>query len=72
MKREPCVFIKRNNSSLIIITLYVDDLLIFLNDETQTVKIKRDFILKFEMQDLGKAENVLIRINQEKGQIALD
>lgn len=70
---EPCVFVRKINLSLIIIALYVDDLLIFSNDEVQKEKIKRDLMLQFEMQDLGKAKSVLgMRIIQEKGQITLD
>lgn len=73
LKSEPCVFVRKNDQSLIIIALYVDDLLIFSNNEEENIKIKKELMLRFEMQDLGKAKSILgMRIIQEKGMITLD
>lgn len=70
---EPCVFVRKDNLSLLIIVLYVDDLLLFSNDEIQKLLVKKELMSKFEMHDLGKARSILgIRITQEKGEIALD
>lgn len=71
LKSEPCIFVRKNNQFLIIIALYVDDLLIFSNNEEENIKIKKELMLRFEMQDLGKAKSIL-RIIQEKGMITLD
>jgi len=37
---EPCVFVRKDDQSLIIIALYVDDLLLFSNNEIQKIKIE--------------------------------
>ena len=50
-EHEPCVFV-RNKRSLMIIALYVDDLLIFSNDETERKNVKKVLSSEFEMKDL--------------------
>lgn len=54
------VFVKKDNLSLLIIALYVDDLLLFSNDKTQKLLVKKELMSKFEMQDLGKARYFIL------------
>ncbi|GEQ70442.1 hypothetical protein JCM33374_g4119 [Metschnikowia sp. JCM 33374] len=56
---EPCLYYKGQGSSLIVIALYVDDLLIFGKDETEILRVKRDLSLTFQMKDLGQAKKFL-------------
>jgi len=70
---EPCVFVRKDDQSLVIIALYVDDLLLFSNNEKQKIIIKKKLMLQFEMQDLGKVKSILgMKIVQKRGMITLD
>ena len=71
-EHEPCVFV-RNKRSLMIIALYVDDLLIFSNDEAERKNVKKVLSSEFEMKDLGDVRKVIgVRIRKENGMIKLD
>lgn len=65
---EPCVYIRVRNDnikSINIITVYVDDLLIFSNCDEEKDDIKRRLMMKFEMKDLGYVKQLLgIRIRR--------
>ncbi|GEQ71152.1 hypothetical protein JCM33374_g4833 [Metschnikowia sp. JCM 33374] len=50
--------LQRSGSSLIVIALYVDDLLIFKN-ETEILRVKRDLSSTFQMKDLGQQRSSL-------------
>lgn len=66
---EPCVFIKGNT----IISIFVDDLLLFTDDENEREEIKKSLSEIFEMRDLGEVSEILgIRIKRENSGIALD
>lgn len=69
---EPCVFIKKFVSEIIILALYVDDLLIFPNSKKLKDKLKEKLISKIDMQDLGLAKHVLgMEIEQSKNTIEI-
>lgn len=60
---EPCLYIKHDGNSIILIVLYVDDLLIAGNDRSMMNKVKDEFKKRFKMKDLGVANEFLgIRI----------
>jgi len=47
--------------------------LLLFSNEKQKIKIKKELMLQFEMQNLGKAKSILgMKIVEEKGMITLD
>lgn len=56
---DPCLYIKKTTSKILIIALYVDDLLIIGNCEKEIIRIKEEFKTRFEMKDLGAVEIIL-------------
>lgn len=72
-KYEPCVYIKKENSLLTIVALYVDDFFIFSNDNQNLQLLKEKLSLAFKIKDLGKAKECLgVRIKYDKDKISLD
>lgn len=56
---DPCLYVQKFESNILIIALYVDDLLIVGNCKTEIVKIKGELSKRFEMKDLGPASVML-------------
>ena len=56
---DRCVYVRRRTSSIAIIALYVDDLLIACNTTKELTAIKRELTQKYEMQDIGEASFLL-------------
>lgn len=74
-KSDACIYVRRFNNSMVIVAVYVDDLLIFSNDNAWKDQLKSTLSKNFKMKDLGNASNVLgIRINYDhrNGVIKLD
>ncbi|XP_069361062.1 uncharacterized protein [Maniola hyperantus] len=72
-KNESCVYYRGDKQKIIILAVYVDDILIFWNEEQEMKKVKEELTLNFEMKDLGSAKLMLgINITQEKDGISLD
>ena len=59
MDEDHCVYIKRSNIGFIILSLYVDDILITRNDKKLIDVTKKWLSSKFEMKDMGEANYVL-------------
>ena len=59
MKEDHCMYLKRSNNSFIILSLYVDDILIARNDKDIIFTTKRWLSSNFEMKDIGEASYVL-------------
>lgn len=69
---EYSVYIKKNNGSLLIIGVYVDDLLVTGSCPKEVQSFKEDMSLKFEMSDLGPLTYYLgIEVNQQGDWITL-
>lgn len=69
---EPCLFAKNNGKIKIIIGLYVDDFLIFSNNEAETDKLKNVLGSEFKLKDLGPVRQYLgMRINLDKNNSVL-
>jgi hypothetical protein len=69
---EPCLFISHLEGSCTILALYVDDILIFSNNEKHLTNIKKKLMSKFDMKDLGIAKHFLdIEIKQKCGKFYL-
>ena len=58
MEDDHCVYVKQSGKSLLILSLYLDDILLAGNDTQMIVTTKRWFSLIFEM-DMGEANYVL-------------
>lgn len=59
MDADVCVYIKKNNQSILIVAIYVDDFFIMSNDLTCILEFKESFGQKFETKDLRKIKNCL-------------
>jgi hypothetical protein len=63
----------RHTESGVIIGVHVDDFMITGEDEVEIRKVKEQLKGRFEMKDLGEAENILgIRIGRHKGKLTID
>ena len=59
MEEYHCLYIKRSNIGFIILSLYVDNILIARNDKKLIVVTKKWLSSNFEMKDMGEASYVL-------------
>ena len=59
MEEDHRVYVKRSGKSLLILSLYVDDILLAGNDMEIIVTTKRWLSSIFEMKDMGEANYVL-------------
>lgn len=72
---DPCIYSRTENQSLVYVAVYVDDLLIFSNNNDWKETLKDDLKRNFKMKDLGQANSCVgIRItrNRNEGKIFLD
>ena len=59
LEKDHCVYIKHSNNHFIILSLYVDDILIAGNDKKLIDVTKKWLSSNFEMKDMGEANYVL-------------
>ena len=74
IEEDHCVYVKRSKKNVLILSLYVDDILLAGNDMSSIVATKEWLSSQFEMKDMGEANYVLgVRIvrNREKKLISL-
>ena len=65
---DPCVFVKKEEVSVIIIAVYVDDLILITDCMQRMSEIKKFLSEKFKMKDLGKLHYCLgITVDQKDG-----
>jgi len=67
-KVDPCIYYDFTTTSIIIIAIYVDDILIFWNDIQKRDYMKQQLKSRFRMNDLclGEAKQILgMRIEQK-------
>lgn len=70
---DPCIYFKIQEGVILIVAVYVDDFLIFSNDDSTVKDLKIQLMDVFDMKDLGEAKHCLgIRITRTKKSIALD
>lgn len=72
-KLDPCLFLSRNKS--IMVTVYVDDLLIATNDKKLLNQIKKSLAETFEMKDLGKVSKYVgieFKQDMKQGKITIN
>lgn len=72
---DPCLYWMMNGDTMMFVTIYVDDFLIFTNDRNLKRKLKAYLSKHFKMKDLGEAKYCLgIRITRRRaeGKLWLD
>ena len=70
---ENCLFTMKKNGELLMLTLYVDDILICASDLNMLDDLKQQFSQNIEMKDLGELSQYLgIKITRENGTIKVD
>ena len=70
---DTCVYYKINDISVLIVAVYVDDLLIFSNNDSWEKNLKKQLTKLFKMKDLGLADKVVgIRVTRADGVVMLD
>ena len=73
-EEDHCVYVKRSKDRFVILSLYVDDILLASNDKTFLITIKDWLCTTFEMKDMGEAAYILgvkISIDRSKRILAL-
>ena len=67
IEEDHCVYVKRSNDKLAILSLYVDDILIAGNDKEFVFAIKRWLSTNFDMKDMGEADYILgVKIERDR------
>ena len=59
MEEDHCVYLKHSNNGFVILSLYVDDILLIENSKVMIDTAKRWLSSNFEMKDMGEASYVL-------------
>ena len=70
---DPCIYIKNANDTKIVLAVYVDDLIIMTDTESDMTDIKHALESKFEMKDLGELHYCLgITVERDSSRIRLN
>lgn len=72
---DPCLYFKKEGGRMMFVTIYVDDFLLFTNDQALKKKLKAFLNSRFKMKDLGEAKLCLgLRITRDRknGKLWLD
>lgn len=65
--KDACIYVRREGKSIVVVAVYVDDLLIFHNNNEWKDQLKSTLKRNFSMKDLGSASNVLnIQIDYDR------
>ena len=56
---DPCLFISRQDSSLLVLITYMDDVLIATRSLAAVAEVKRQLLSRFDARDLGEATSFL-------------
>ena len=59
MEEDHCMYLKRSNNGFIILSLYVDDILLVGNNKEMIDTAKKWLSSNFEMKDMGESSYVL-------------
>ena len=72
IEEDHCVYIKRSQEVFIIMSLYVDDILLAGNSKEYLMTIKEWFSSRFDMKDLGEANYILeVKIQRDRSRRVL-
>jgi hypothetical protein len=59
LRSDPCVYIKRDGDDVVIITVWVDDLLLFASSDKLMDQTKSDLRTQWEVTDLGEPTKII-------------
>jgi len=59
IEEDYCVYVKRSNGNFLILSLYIDDILLVANDKKMIITTQGWLSSKFEMKAMGEANYVL-------------
>ena len=69
---DPCVYVRRDKEDLEIITVWVDDLMLFATSKELMERIKTDIKSEWEVTDLGEPTKIVgIEITKKEGSITI-
>ena len=72
LRSDPCVYIKRDGDELVIITVWVDDLLLFATSDELMQQTKSDLHTEWEVTDLGEPTKIIgVEITQIEDAITI-
>src|SRR3954463_4009778 len=74
IEQDHCVYLKHSKAGFLILTLYVDDILMASNDKKLVSEAKAWLSSQFDMKDMGKPAHVLgvkILRNHSRGTLRL-
>jgi transposase InsO family protein len=64
---DSCVYVMRDDSSVMYLLVYVDDLLLVASDSAQLTSVKAQLSSRFEMKDMGEAQFILgVQITRDR------
>ena len=70
---EPCLYSKQHNGQLVLISIYVDDILVLSADIDYVKEVKSLFTQRFDMTDMGELQHFLnIHVTRDDEGIHLD
>jgi len=56
---DPCVYVHKIETNMLIVLIYVDDLIVATNNQTLLQRLKHELSTSFEMKDLGRLKYCL-------------
>ena len=72
LRSDPCVYIRSKDIENAIITIWVDDLLLFADSAATMIKMKKDIQDEWETTDMGEPSKIIgIEITLSKGSISI-
>ena len=64
---DSCVYVMRDDDSVMYLLVYVDDLLLVASDADQLASVKAQLSSRFEMKDMGEAQFILgVQIRRDR------
>lgn len=70
---DPCIYYSVRKDSMLYVAVYVDDLLIFTNDQQVKHALKANLMQRFKMKDIGKASCILgMQIERNRQSVTLN
>lgn len=55
------LFVKITNNRVVILLVYMDDMIITINDNEEIAKLKSILAIEFDMKDLGNIKYILVK-----------
>lgn len=67
INEDHCVYVKRSDEKFVILSFYIDDILIVGNKKEYVMNIKNWLSINFDMKDMGEADYILgVKIKRDR------